>query len=184
LTTKAIASERAQKLLDSLFVLRVNSFVIIFSKFIAIYSVYALLWTAVLCLPELARRCAPSLIQFHHFSTPQILWGGWCFINLLGALIIAFGLWVSTHTETAATAMTASAVGIFLFLIFGEICRPLSIFFSNQSEIFESLHTDWNVFFQLEDFCRGIFDSRVIVAHITLTLGILSTAAITLRKVS
>jgi ABC-type transport system involved in multi-copper enzyme maturation permease subunit len=182
LTTKAIVSEKAEKLFDSLLVLRVSSFLIVLSKFIAIYCVYSALWTVVIYFPEIAQRCSATLAQFNNFVTPQMRWGGWCFVNLLGGTVIAFGLWVSAHTRTPATSMAASAVGIFLFLMLWQLFRQISTIVSVGTEIFETLYFNWNVFFQLEDFCRGIFDSRVIIAYVTATLGLLSLTALALRE--
>ncbi|MDR1435171.1 MAG: hypothetical protein LBI77_02080 [Puniceicoccales bacterium] len=182
LTTKAIVSEKAEKLFDSLLLLRVNGFSIIFSKFLAIYCVHVALWSAVIYFPEIAQHYSAALAQFNNFITQQIRWGGWFFVNLVGGVVVAFGLWVSALMKTPATSMAASTVGIFLFLISGQFFRQLSVIPFDKSETFESLYTDWNVFFQMEDFCRGIFDTRVVVAYVTATFALLSAAAITLRK--
>ncbi|MDR1590825.1 MAG: hypothetical protein LBR92_02395 [Puniceicoccales bacterium] len=181
LTTKAIASEKIEKIFDSLLVLRVGSFLIIFSKFIAIYCVHCVLWTVVIYFPEIAQNCSVTLAQFNNFVTPQIRWGGWLFVNLLGGVVIAFGLLVSARAKMPATAMAATAVGVFLFLVLGQFFKQASTIASKGTEIFETLYSNWNVFFQLEDFCRGIFDSRVIVAYVAITLGILGITALILR---
>jgi ABC-2 type transport system permease protein len=182
LTTKAIVSEKAEKLFDSLMVLRVSNFLIVLSKFIAIYCVHSALWVVVIYFPEIAQCCSVTLAQFNNFVTPQIRWGGWCFINLLGGAIIAFGLWVSARAKMPASSMAATVVGIFLFLILWQLFKQASTIVPREMEIFETLYFNWNVFFQLEDFCRGIFDTRVIVAYITATLGFLSLTALTLRE--
>jgi ABC-type transport system involved in multi-copper enzyme maturation permease subunit len=182
LTTKAIVSEKTETLFDSLLVLRVSNFSIVLSKFVTIYCVYLALWTIVIYFPEIAQYYSVTLTQFNNFVTPQIRWGGWCFVNLLGGVVIAFGLWVSAHAKMPATSMAASTIGIFLFLILGQLFKQASTITSGETEIFEALYSNWNVFFQLEDFCRGIFDSRVIVFYITATLGILSVTALTLRR--
>jgi ABC-type transport system involved in multi-copper enzyme maturation permease subunit len=182
LTTKAIVSEKTEKRFDSLLVLPVNSFLIVFSKFVAIYCVHLVLWTIVIYFPEIAQNCSVTLAQSTHLVTTQVRWGGWCFVNLLGGIIIAFGLWVSAHAKMPATSMAATTVGIFLFLVLGQLFKQASTIASGWSETFETLYSNWNVFFQLEDFCHGIFDSRVIVAYVTATLGILGITALTLRR--
>ncbi|MDR0740357.1 MAG: ABC transporter permease subunit [Puniceicoccales bacterium] len=181
LTTKAIVSEKTEKRFDSLLVLPVNSFLIVFSKFIAIYCVHLALWTIVIYFPEIAQSCSVTLAQSTNLVTTQVRWGGWCFVNLLGGVVIAFGLWVSAHAKMPATSMAATTVGIFLFLVLGQLFKQASTIASGWSEIFETLYSNWNVFFQLEDFCRGIFDSRVIIAYVTATFGILCITALTLR---
>jgi ABC-type transport system involved in multi-copper enzyme maturation permease subunit len=181
LTTKAIVSEKTEKRFDSLLVLPVNSFLIVFSKFIAIYCVHLALWTIVIYFPEIAQSCSVTLAQSANLVTTQVRWGGWCFVNLLGGVVIAFGLWVSAHAKMPATSMAATTVGIFLFLVLGQLFKQASTIASGWSEIFETLYSNWNVFFQLEDFCRGIFDSRVIIAYVTATFGILCITALTLR---
>ncbi|MDR2812438.1 MAG: hypothetical protein LBB05_01440 [Puniceicoccales bacterium] len=182
LTTKAIVSEKTEKLFDSLLVLRFSSSSIVFSKFVAIYCIHLGLWTVVIYFPEIAQSCSATLAQFNNFMTAQIRWGGWCFVNLLGGVVIAFGLLVSARAKMPATSMAASTVGIFLFLILGQLFKQASTIAFGEAEFFETLYSNWNVFFQLEDFCRGIFDSRVIIAYITATLGILGITALTLRE--
>jgi hypothetical protein len=78
--------------------------------------------------------------------------------------------------------MAASMVGIFSWLISGQILKHLSNISSHSQEFLTSLYEDWNVFFQLEDFCHGIFDTRIIIAYLTATVGILWMTTITLRK--
>jgi ABC-type transport system involved in multi-copper enzyme maturation permease subunit len=146
LTTKAIVSEKAEKLFDSLILLRVNGFSIIFSKFLAIYCVHVALWSIVIYFPEIAQHYSAPLAQFNNFVTQQIRWGGWFFINLVGGVAVAFGLWVSAFMKTPATSIVTSTVGIFLFLISGQFFRQLSAIPFGKSEIFESLYTDWMCF--------------------------------------
>jgi ABC-type transport system involved in multi-copper enzyme maturation permease subunit len=182
LTTKAIVSEKTEKRFDSLLVLPVNSFLIVFSKFIAIYCVHLALWTIVIYFPEIARSCSVTLAQSTNLVTTQVRWGGWCFVNLLGGLAIAFGLWVSAHTKMPATSMAATTVGIFLFLVLGQFFKQASTVVSGWTEAFEIFYSNGNVFFQIEDFCRGIFDSRVVVAYVSATFGMLGITALTLRE--
>jgi ABC-type transport system involved in multi-copper enzyme maturation permease subunit len=182
LTTKAIVSEKAERLFDSLLLLRIGSFSILLGKFLVIYGTYVVLWTVVAFFPELAQHMAPSLLRCDNFVTAQVRWGGWLFVNLMGGPVIAFGLLVSTYAKTPATAMATSVVGIFLFLISGQIFRHVSVISLNHSETFASLYDNWNVFSQLEDFCHGIFDTRVIVVYLTLTVAMLLLAAVALRK--
>ncbi|MDR0417971.1 MAG: hypothetical protein LBH08_00855 [Puniceicoccales bacterium] len=182
LTTKAIVSEKVTHLFDTLLLLRVNNFSIVLAKFIAIYFTYMSLWIAVSFFFELAQWSAPSLAHFSNFTTPQVRYGGLFFMKLIGGVIIAFGLFVSAQAKTPATSMVASAAGIFLFLVSGQLFKYASGISLQQAEIFSSLYDNWNVFFQLEDFCRGIFDTRIIIAYISVTVALLAITAITLRK--
>jgi ABC-2 type transport system permease protein len=181
LTTRAIVAEKNDRLFDLLLLLPVNNFSIVLSKFFVIYGVYAALWSMVIFFPEIAQWSVPSLGQFDHFAGISARFGSWFFVNLVGALGIAFGLFVSTHAKAPPTSMVVSAIGIFLFLVSGQIFRYISVAMPNQLGIFAALYDDWNIFFQLEDFYRGIFDTRVIIAYLTATLALLAITAVTLR---
>jgi ABC-type transport system involved in multi-copper enzyme maturation permease subunit len=182
LTTKAIVAEKMDRCFDASLLLPVGNTAIVWAKFFAINLIYVGLWTVVAFFPEIAQWSVPSLLKLNNLVSPQMRWGGWCFVNLVGSAAIAFGLFVSAHAKTHATSMAMSIIGIFMFLISGQLFRHALTILPNQFEIFSSLYDNWNVFFQLEDFCRGIFDTRVIVAYVTVTVAMLQVTAITLRE--
>jgi ABC-type transport system involved in multi-copper enzyme maturation permease subunit len=92
LTTKAIIPENAEKLFDSLLVLRVSSYLIVLSEFIAICCAHSALWTVAVYLPEIAQCCWAILAQYNHIVMPQMRWDSCCFANTLGGIVIAFGM--------------------------------------------------------------------------------------------
>ncbi|MDR1303343.1 MAG: hypothetical protein LBJ81_01835 [Puniceicoccales bacterium] len=182
LTTRAIASEKVDRCFDSLLLLPVGDISIVLAKFFVIHLIYAGLWAAVAFFPEIAQQIVPSLAEFRDFTGFRGRFGGWCFVNLVGGAAIAFGLLASARAKTPATSMAMSVVGIFLFLVSGEFFKHLLGVFPGQFKNFSSFYDNWSVFFQAEDFCRGIFDTRVIVAYISLTAALLYITAITLRE--
>jgi ABC-type transport system involved in multi-copper enzyme maturation permease subunit len=182
LTTRAIASEKADRCFDSLLLLPVSHISIVLAKFFVIQLVYAGLWAVVTFFPEIAQQIVPSLAEFRDFTNFRGRFWGWCFVNLVGSVAIAFGLLASARAKTPATSMAMSVVGIFLFLVAGELFKHLLGVFPERFEIFSSIYNNWNVFFQVEDFCRGIFDTRVIVAYVSLTAALLHITAVTLRE--
>jgi ABC-2 type transport system permease protein len=182
LTTRAIASEKVDRCFDSLLLLPVSNISIVWAKFLVIHSIYAGLWAIVTFFPEIAQQIVPSLAEFHDFTNFRMRFGGWCFVNLVGGVAVAFGLLVSARAKTPATSMAMSVVGIFLFLVSGELFKHILGVFPGQFENFSSFYNNWNVFFQAEDFCRGIFDTRVIVAYASATAALLHMAAVTLRE--
>ncbi|MDR0590426.1 MAG: hypothetical protein LBG09_01025 [Puniceicoccales bacterium] len=182
LTTRAIASEKVDRYFDSLLLLPVSNISIILAKFLVIHSIYAGLWAMVAFFPEIAQQVVPSLGEFRDFTDFWVRLGGWSFVNLVGGMAIAFGLLASVRAKTPATAMAMSVVGIFLFLVSGELFKHILGVFPDRFEIFSSFYNNWNIFFQVEDFCRGIFDTRVIIAYISATAALLCMAAVTLRE--
>jgi ABC-type transport system involved in multi-copper enzyme maturation permease subunit len=182
LTAKAIAGEKEKCLFDGFLLLPVDSFSRVFAKFFVLHLTYTGLWTLVTFFPELTVKSTSTLDFMGHLTSSQVRWGGWIFVNLIGGTAIAFGLLVSAHTETVPVAMIVSLCGIFLLLIAGQIFKYMTTIFLKQCELFEVLCEYGNVFFQLEDFCRGIWDTRVVVAYLTATLGLLSLTVITLRE--
>jgi ABC-2 type transport system permease protein len=182
LTTKAIVAEKVTHLFDTLLLLRINNLSIVLAKFVVIYLTHMGLWVAASFFSELAQRSAPSLAHLGNFAAPQVRYGGLLFMNLIGGFVIAFGLLVSAQAKTPATSMAASTAGIFLFLVSGQLFKYASGLSLQQAAIFSSLYDNWNVFFQLEDFCHGIFDTRVIIAYVSGTMALLIITAITLRK--
>jgi ABC-type transport system involved in multi-copper enzyme maturation permease subunit len=182
LTAKAIASEKMDRCFDALLLVPVSNLSIVWAKFFVIASIHGALWAIAVFFPEIVRCAVPSSAAFNALSSPQIGWGGWCFVNLVGGVAIAFGLLVSARAKTPATAVAMGVMGIFLWLVSGQFFRYIAALLPGQCELFSTLYGDWNVFFQLEDFCRGIFDTRVIVAYASAAVALLQVTAIALRE--
>ena len=182
LTTRAVAFERSAGYLNSTLVLPINSLWIILSKFIAIYTFYTGLWLLVCFFPEGAQRLCRSLKSVDDFIEIPVRWGGFFFLALVNALLISFGLLCSTLARHPLTAIASSAAGTFIFLISGQIFKYLSVTSLQHGDLFDTIYGNWNVFFQLEDFCRAIFDTRIIVGYISLTSACLLFSALMLRR--
>ena len=182
LTTRSIASERSSQRLDSMLALHMNPLWIVLSKFITIYSIYMGLWIVCCAFPWMAQRLCPGLRPFANILVDsQTLYGGLLYLFLVNGLVIAFGLFCSSVAKYPITAIVSTAVGIFIFLISGQLFKYLSVASLEHGEFFGTAYGEWNTFFHLEDFCRCIIDTRVVVGYGSLTCAFLLLAALTLH---
>lgn len=182
LTTRSLVTDKISGELDSLRVLRISPIKIIFSKFVVISGVNSGLWLLVSYFPIFAQKICPSLVPYHFLTEPLARWGGWILVSLVGSAEVAFGLLVGANVQDEAVAVVMTMVGTFLFLMLGPVMKHFPMIDANFFEdLMGPLYEDWNLFFQIGDFCRGIFDTRVLVEYGSITVACLLLAAMTFR---
>lgn len=174
LTMRSLAEERRQGLMDSLLTTPINSIELVAGKFAAAYLFYIVLYLLTLAYPA---------ITYYYFPDERILdkaslAGGYAFICVSGFLFVSIGILASSLTRSQLVA------GIFSFaLLFILIVGTLAL--NNQAELhlneYETLHVFLEYIHVIEhvnDFSRGIIDTRPIVFYLSATFLTLSMAVL------
>lgn len=174
LTMRSIAEERRQGLMDSLLTTPINSIELVAGKFAAAYLFYIVLYLLTLAYPA---------ITYYYFPDARILdqaslIGGYSFICISGFLFVSIGILASSLTRSQLVA------GIFSFaLLFILIVGTVALNNQAQQHLsdFDTLQVFLDYFFVIEhvnDFSRGIIDTRPIVFYLSGTLLMLSLAVL------
>jgi ABC-2 type transport system permease protein len=163
LTMGSYAEERKRGTMEMLMTSPLTEWQIVLGKFFAGLTLYVLL-------------IAPTLVfnvYISRFSDPsfpwRILWSSYLGLVLLGAVLIAIGLFISSLTENQIVAgVVTFAVALLLWII--------NIFASNAGTTLGKILQHLSVIRHYEDFTRGVIDTTSLVFYVTLTvLGLFLT---------
>lgn len=166
LTMKSISEERRMGTLETLLTTPVSTAEVVIGKFGAAYALYMLLWACTGGFFYILHRFASD----QNFLDPGPLVGGYLFIAISGLFFVALGIFASALSRNQAVA------GIFAFtLLFGLIIglRFLDGVAALNHEMFQPLRAaiDYaQIFTHLDDFTRGVVDSRHLLFYISGTV--------------
>ncbi len=172
LTMKSIAEERRMGTLETLMTTPVTATEIIFSKFLAAYLFYCLLWLLTLGFPLLVNLTIGSSAMTVRLLDPATLLGGYIFVAISGLLFISVGIFSSSLTRSQLVAGMLCFSILFIIILGVPAVKTQSI---GWFEWLEGALEYFNNFKHLEDFSRGVIDTRHIVfyfSYTTLVLGI------------
>lgn len=182
LTMKSIAEERRLGTLETLLTTPVTPIAIVFSKFLSAYTFYMLIWLITLAYP-LIIQCLLNHSSLYQTLTDQAsLIGGISFIALSGTLYLSLGIFTSSLTRNQLTSGMLSFTLLFIMLVGGRILSETP-FFENSWIKSLSFNSDYFQTFQhLEDFSRGIIDTRPFFLYIGNSLIILGLTSLIIEK--
>ena len=164
LTMRLFSEENRSGTLEGLLTAPVKTWQVVLSKFFAAYTAFALLWI-------------PAIVHFKLFTTltdipPPFangeLYGAIIIIMLMGALFTAFGCLASALTSSQIIAGVICVGILFVHFLLGLVtsffggqitAAPLFDFVSSQNH--------------LQDFSRGLIDSRPFAYYLSLTVFVL-----------
>ncbi len=178
LTMRSVAEERRQGTLETLLTTPTRASAIVFSKFMAAYFFYMTVWLLTLSFPYLAKLAVPSIeIEGQLFDRGSIL-GGLSFIALSGLLFIAVGIFSSSMTRSQLVAGMLSFTILFIIIV-GQFLL-LQQQFSEQPWLvwLEAPMQYLQTFEHLEDFSKGIIDSRPFFYYLSTALLLLGISII------
>ena len=162
ITMRSFALEKSSGTYETLMTAPVRDGQVVLAKFVAALIFYLIMW-----LPLLG-----CLVTIHHFSVnappldPGQLGTTYLGILLVGGLFLAFGCFASSLTQSqAVAAILALGFNLALFMV-GSHVGELHGKFGPMGSLLDCFAiTD-----QLQDFARGIVDTRALVSFVTLTL--------------
>lgn len=178
LTMKSISEERRLGTLETLLTTPISTGEVVMGKYGAAYLLYISLWSATGGLFYILHRFTQD--SFLLDLGPLI--GGYLFVAVSGLLFVAIGIFASSLSRNQAVAGIFGVVMLFGLIIGTQLLAGLATlnlesFFAVKSGV-EYLR----VFQHLDDFSRGIVDSRQLLFYVsgaclTLVLSVLGLEA-------
>ncbi len=172
ITMRLFALEKFTGTFETLMTTPVGDFQVVAAKFMAAWLFYLIAW-----LPMIA--CCFVVQHFARQSgalEPGTLGGMLLGIALVGSLFISIGCFASAITNNQmVAAMVTFAMGVSLFSL-AYVADGLSVGTDWQSQVMGR----FALFHQMQDYARGVVDSRSVVFLTTMTLFFLF---LTLRAV-
>lgn len=165
ITMRLFAQEKASGTFETLMTTPVGDSQVVASKFTAAVIFYAVMW-----MPTIA--CLFVVRHFTHQSQSLdagVLGGTCAGIFLSGCLFLAMGCFASSLTRSQMVAAVVSLVpGVGLFIV-----AFLAQNVPSTDEWRMQVLSYFNLFKQMQDFTRGVVDTRVVVLYASLTLSFL-----------
>ncbi len=179
LTMRSLAGERNTGTLDTLMTTPVSRVAVVLSKFAGAYLFYMGLWLATLAFPWLTRALYPEAAGGDLLVARGPLLGAYVFLGLSGFLFIAVGIFASSLTRSQLVAAMLTFTALFAIVVGGQQLGQAGPD-GNLGEWLGGLSTYLQIFRHLEDFSRGVVDTRPFFYYLStgaLLLG-LSTLVI------
>lgn len=182
LTMRSIAEERRLGTLETLMTTPATAFQVVLSKFLAIYIFYLGIWALTLAFPFIVDIYRPGLALEGRLLESSSLFGGYLFIALSGLLYVALGVFTSSLTRSQLVAGMLSFSLLFIIIVTGKLLISLPImemqWLTWMGQPLEYLQT----FQHLEDFSRGILDTRPFLLYISSTLLLIGVTTLTVES--
>ncbi|HEY5296360.1 MAG TPA: ABC transporter permease [Verrucomicrobiae bacterium] len=162
ITMRLFAQEKASGTYETLMTTSVGDTAVVAAKFIAALIFYLIMW-----LPTLA-----CLFIVAHFTNQRsaldagTLGGMYLGIFLSGCLFLSIGCLASSLTRNqVVAAMISLALGIILFI---AAFLAQSVITAGSAQL--HLLNFFSLFKQIDDFTRGVVDTRTVIFYTSLTL--------------
>ncbi len=178
LTMKCLAEERRLGTLETLLTAPVTTVQVVLAKFFAAYALYLALWGSTGGFFYILQKFAGPA-QSIDFGP---LVGGYLFIALSGALFVAIGILASALTRNQAVAGIFAFVILLILIIGTRFAGTLELLKLDSMTGLRSVVEYLQIFTHLEDFTRGVIDTRQIIYYLSgsvlaLILSILGVEA-------
>jgi ABC-2 type transport system permease protein len=160
ITMRLFAVEKAAGTFETLMTTPVGDLQVVAAKFTAAVVFYMAAW-----LPTFA-----SLMIVQHFTNqPRPDWGvvGGMYLGIFlsGCMFLSIGCLASSLTKSQMVAAIVSlAVGVVLFIL-AYMAQVIPASATAADALFY-----FNLFKQMEDFTRGVVDTRAVIFYVSLTL--------------
>lgn len=160
LTMRSIAGERSSGTLDTLMTTPTSFVTVILSKFSGAYVFYMLLWVLTLGFPILTQKLYPHAAESGALLEYAPLAGSFLFLATSGILFISIGIFSSSVTRSQVVAGMLSFTTLFVVIIGGQQISNIADTGSGLSSLMLATVNYLQIFAHLDDFSRGIIDTR------------------------
>ena len=160
LTMRSIAGERSSGTLDTLMTTPTSFVTVILSKFSGAYVFYMLLWVLTLGFPLLTQKLYPHAAESGALLEYAPLAGSFLFLATSGVLFISIGIFSSSITRSQVVAGMLSFTTLFVVIIGGQQISNIADTGSGLSSLMLATVNYLQIFAHLDDFSRGIIDTR------------------------
>ncbi|MDX2185486.1 MAG: ABC transporter permease [Opitutaceae bacterium] len=178
LTMKTIADERRSGTLETLLTTPVSTVEVVLGKFTASYLLYLMLWLATSAFFLVLSRFP---VDPRFFATGPLI-GGYLFMAVSGLFFVGVGIFTSSLSRSQPVAGILSSTLLIGLIIGSNLVNGLEVFNHSSLQPFREILSYAQVFDHLQDFTRGIVDTRHVLFYlsgscVTLILSVLSIEA-------
>jgi len=166
-TMKCLAEERRLGTLETLLTTPVTTAEVVLGKFFAAYFLYCALWASTGAYFYLIRHFSNDA----RFLDPAAVVGGYTFIAVSGLFFVSIGIFASSLTRSQPVAGILSCA-LLLMLTLGthilhdtEALNTITVLHPLKSAV-DYVH----VFQHVDDFCRGVADTRELLFYLSGTV--------------
>lgn len=160
LTMRSIAGERSIGTLDTLLTTPTSRVAVVLSKFAGAYLFYLLLWLATLGFPLVATTFFPAAAESGKLMELAPIFGSFAFIAISGVLFISIGIFASSITRSQLVAGMFTFTTLFVVIVGGQQLGSIAQSGAELSGWLEGTANYLQIFNHLDDFARGIIDTR------------------------
>jgi len=166
LTMKCLAEERRLGTLETLLTAPVSTTEVVLGKYFAAYFLYMLLWASTGGFFYILHKFAGDA----RFIDLGPLIGGYLFIAVSGLLYVALGVFASSLSRNQAVAGILSFTLLFAIIIGLRFVGTLEVLNLESMEPVRAAVDYSMVFRHLDDFTRGIIDTRQLLFYVSGTV--------------
>jgi ABC-2 type transport system permease protein len=177
---RSFSEEYKNGTFQSIFSIPISYSQVVLAKFFAVYIMFVLLWACSLFLFLAIGLNPGSIIREAAFASQFNISGGLLFISLVGMFFVAIGIFTSALTENQIVSCMLTFFVLLTTFIGGQFLADSSEL-SNLS-LFGTYHESLNIFSQLDNFCNGVIDSRIIVFYLSSCALTLCFGTIAVQK--
>lgn len=168
ITMRLVAEERRQGTIEPLLTAPVSAAEVILGKYLGALGFYAALWAPTMVYVLHLHRLAPV----GQGLDPGPVLGAYLGTLLVGASALAIGLLASTLTQHQLLAAVLGFLALLMLLLLGGAADTAA-----PGSLTRTVLDRMSLFRQMEDFSRGVVDTRPLFYHLGLVLLALWAAA-------
>lgn len=181
LTMRSIAGQRSNGTLDALMTTATSCSNIVLSKFSGAYCFYMLLWLGTIGFPIITLIAFPHVAPSEALFNKAALTGSITFIAISGVLFIAIGILSSSLTRSQLVAGMFTFTTLFIIIVGSSQIGSLAEQSNDLNEWIQPLANYLQIFQHLDDFCRGIIDSRPFFYYLSTGAAVLGVTILVLE---
>ena len=181
LTMRSIAGERSSGTLDTLLTTPTSRISVVLSKFTGAYLFYLLLWFMTLGFPLIVDKFFPVAATSGRLLEAAPIIGSFAFIAVSGILFISIGIFSSSITRSQLVAGMLSFTALFIIIIGGQQLSALEHPDSGLIAYLPGIVEYLQIFNHLDDFSRGIIDTRPLIYYTSLGALLLGLASLIIK---
>lgn len=181
LTMRSIADERSTGTLDTLMTTPVSRGAVVLSKFAGAYIFYMLLWALTLGFPLITQKLYPHAAETGALLNTASITGSFIFLAVSGILFIAIGILASSFTRSQLVAGMLCFTTLFVVIVGGQQLGNLAESGGQLVGWLEASINYLQIFEHLDDFSRGIIDTRPFFYYISTGMLLLGVSTLVIE---
>ena len=166
LTMKCLAEERRLGTIETLLTTPVTTTEVVLGKYAAAYLLYVTLWGATAAFFFILRKFSGDV----RFLDSGPLTGGYLFIAISGLLFIAIGVFASSLSRNQAVAGIGSFALLFGLISGLSFLNSMAVLELELMQPVKAVVNYAQIFQHLNDFTRGVVDTRQLLFYISGTV--------------